>query len=396
MPASKWINVQLMDIAELKYGKSPKDVKVESSPYPIYGTSGINGFAEKPLFKGPVILVGRKGTIDKPIYISEDCWIIDTAFGLVHDDEKVDIKWLYYFLDNYKLERLNEATGVPSLSKANLDNIQIPLPTKQEQLKIAAILSTVDEAIEKTEAIIEQTEKVKKGLMQQLLMKGIGHTKFKKTEIGEIPENWEVMNIGRVCKEIYRYPTYYNIDYVEKGVPEIRGEMLKPNGEIDTNPENIRYISEETASRFPRTKLEKHDIVLSVRGTIGKVGIVPSELAGANITANLIRLSPKEHIIDKIYFKYFLLSDKFKKSLEDISTATTIKTLKAPELKNIPIPVPDLIEQRKIVSIMKTIDKKLLNETTTLDKLNSIKKFLMQVLLTGKVRVKVDDEVMSQ
>lgn len=232
--------------------------------------------------------------------------------------------------------------------------------------------------------------------MQQLLTKGIGHTKFKKTEIGEIPEEWEVMNIGRVCKEIYRYPTYYNIDYVEKGVPEIRGEMLKPNGEIDTNPENIRYISEETASRFPRTKLEKHDIVMSVRGTIGKVGIVPSELAGANITANLIRLSPKEHIIDKIYFKYFLLSDKFKKSLDDISTATTIKTLKAPDLKNIPIPVPDLIEQRKIVSIMKTIDKKLLNETTTLDKLNSIKKFLMQVLLTGKVRVKVDDEVMSQ
>ncbi|ELK21280.1 type I restriction-modification system, DNA specificity subunit [Anoxybacillus flavithermus TNO-09.006] len=287
-------------------------------------------------------------------------------------------------------------TAQPLLTQTTLKKIEVELPPLSEQRKIAAILSSVDEAIEKTEAIIEQTEKVKKGLMQQLLTKGIGHTKFKKTEIGEIPEEWEVMNIGRVCKEIYRYPTYYNIDYVEKGVPEIRGEMLKPNGEIDTNPENIRYISEETASRFPRTKLEKHDIVMSVRGTIGKVGIVPSELAGANITANLIRLSPKEHIIDKIYFKYFLLSDKFKKSLDDISTATTIKTLKAPDLKNIPIPVPDLIEQRKIVSIMKTIDKKLLNETTTLDKLNSIKKFLMQVLLTGKVRVKVDDEVMSQ
>nr|WP_241739374.1 restriction endonuclease subunit S [Anoxybacillus flavithermus] len=309
-------------------------------------------------------------------------------------------EYINYYLNFEKtLQRMESfASGSTRqrISRTNLGNVLIAIPPLAEQRKIAAILSSVDEAIEKTKAIIEQTEKVKKGLMQQLLTKGIGHTKFKKTEIGEIPEEWEVMNIGRVCKEIYRYPTYYNIDYVEKGVPEIRGEMLKPNGEIDTNPENIRYISEETASRFPRTKLEKHDIVMSVRGTIGKVGIVPSELAGANITANLIRLSPKEHIIDKIYFKYFLLSDKFKKSLDDISTATTIKTLKAPDLKNIPIPVPDLIEQRKIVSIMKTIDKKLLNETTTLDKLNSIKKFLMQVLLTGKVRVKVDDEVMSQ
>ncbi|RDV23418.1 restriction endonuclease subunit S, partial [Parageobacillus toebii] len=71
-------------------------------------------------------------------------------------------------------------------------SIPIPFPSINEQRKIAAILSSVDEAIEKTEAIIEQTEKVKKGLMQQLLTKGISHTRFKKTEIGEIPEEWEV------------------------------------------------------------------------------------------------------------------------------------------------------------------------------------------------------------
>lgn len=388
MPASKWINVQLKDIAELKYGKSPKDVKVESSPYPIYGTSGINGFAEKPLFKGPVILVGRKGTIDKPIYISEDCWIIDTAFGLVHDDEKVDIKWLYYFLDNYKLERLNEATGVPSLSKANLDNIQIPLPTKQEQRKIAAILSSVDEAIEKTEAIIEQTEKVKKGLMQQLLTKGIGHTKFKKTEIGEIPEGWEVVEIRRLG-EIVTGNT------PKTSEPENYGNEFLWASPIDLGDE--KYINQTakmlSAKGYQKTrKVPKGSVLVTCIGsTIGKIGIAAREMS-TNQQINAIICNENIANYEYVYYAIDFNFQRYKTFISNQAVPIINKSL----FSSFTLALPSLEEQFKIADILSAVDEKIAKEKTKYKQLTSIKKGLMQVLLTGKVRVKVDNEVMSQ
>ena len=82
------------------------------------------------------------------------------------------------------------------LNAEQYSQIPIPLPPLKEQQKIASILSNVDELIQKTEQIIEQTQRLKKGLMQRLLTKGIGHTKFKKTELGEIPEEWNIITIG--------------------------------------------------------------------------------------------------------------------------------------------------------------------------------------------------------
>ncbi|MGG3957140.1 restriction endonuclease subunit S [Bhargavaea massiliensis] len=391
MPASKWINVQLKDIAELKYGKSPKDVKVESSPYPIYGTSGINGFAEKPLFKGPVILVGRKGTIDKPIYISEDCWIIDTAFGLVHDDEKVDIKWLYYFLDNYKLERLNEATGVPSLSKANLDNIQIPLPTKQEQRKIAAILSSVDEAIEKTEAIIEQTEKVKKGLMQQLLTKGIGHTKFKKTAIGEIPEQWEIRKLNQVSTRI----TEKN-----KGKTD---RVLTISG-LHGLVSQTEYFNKSVASKNidGYYYLRKGDFAYNKSYSDGyPLGAIKMlERYPDGVVSTLYICFRINENMCKDYFRYYFESNLWNSEVSAIAPeggrSHGLLNVGVNDFFNIFIPIPPIEEQYKISSIIRSVENKEKLELEKLEKLKTIKMGLMQVLLTGKVRVKVDDEVMSQ
>jgi type I restriction enzyme, S subunit len=392
MVASEWINVQLKDIAELKYGKSPKDVKVEKSNYPIYGTSGITGFAKKPLFRGPVILVGRKGNIDKPIYINEDCWIIDTAFGLITNGEKVDIKWLYYFLDNYKLDRLNEATGVPSLSKANLDNIQLFLPPKQEQRKIADILSSVDEAIEKTEAIIEQTEKVKKGLMRQLLTKGIGHTKFKKTEIGEIPEEWDIKRLEELSDRIFvGIATSTTEHYCETGIPIIRNQNIKENF-LDSN--DMMFITEHFDMENRNKKLKPGDILTVRTGYPGTSCVVPDSFEGAQTFTTLVT-RPKHSIIDAEFLCRYINSHIGKKYVLGGQVGGAQKNLNVSVMAKLPVPVPPMNEQKKIRDILISFENKILYEKHQLKTLENLKKSLMQSLLTGKVRVKVDDEVMS-
>ena len=312
---------------------------------------------------------------------------------LIFDRSIVDSKFLFQYLTykpvRQRMKTFAQGTNVLHLNHNLVRNMKISLPPLKEQKAIAHILSTIDEAIQKTNEIIEKTERLKKGLMQELLTKGIGHKEFKDTEIGRIPKEWEVIKLGKVLVECYRYPTYYNINYVKKGVPEIRGELLLSNGEIERDPKKFRYVTEKTARKFPRVRVKEGDLILSVRGTMGKIGYVPKELEGAVITANLMRLSPNKKVIYPRYLMHYLLSEKFRRILNLLSSYTTIKTVQAPVLKSIPILLPSLSEQQKIAEILSTVDKKLEIERKRKEKLERIKKSLMDLLLTGKIRVKV-------
>lgn len=206
--------------------------------------------------------------------------------------------------------------------------------------------------------------------------------KFKKTEIGEIPVDWEVLNLNSISNEIYRYPTYYNIKYVETGIPEVRGELIKPNGTLETDMSKYRFISQETAMQFPRTCLREGDFVISVRGTMGKVTIIPRLIDGANMTANLMRISPDRNKIFPLFLHQVLISDNFQKILNITSSSTTIKTIKAPELKRLKFAIPPLAEQKKIAEILTTVDEAIEKSNEIVEKTKELKKGLMQELLT--------------
>ena len=164
----EWEVKKLKDIANICYGKSQKEIETDDGKYKILGTGGVIGYTNDFLWNQPSVLIGRKGTIDKPQYIEEPFWTVDTLFYTKISKNYI-AKWFYYYLDNINLKKYNEATGVPSLSVANLNTINIITPTYKEQEKIASILSSVDEKIEEYENKKEKLEELKKGLMQQLL-----------------------------------------------------------------------------------------------------------------------------------------------------------------------------------------------------------------------------------
>ncbi|MCX5845805.1 MAG: restriction endonuclease subunit S [Deltaproteobacteria bacterium] len=207
--------------------------------------------------------------------------------------------------------------------------------------------------------------------------------KYKDTPIGKIPVDWELLSLEDVCDEVYRYPTYYNIEYVDphQGVPEIRGELIKGNGELSNNMSEYRYIAKETSLKFPKTILHEGDFVLSVRGTMGKIGYISNSLENANMTANLMRISPNHNKVYPLWMKQFLLSDLFQKRLNDASSATTIKTIKAPELKALEISLPPLPEQKKIAEILTTVDDAIEKTAQIIENTKEAKKGLMQRLL---------------
>ncbi len=338
------------------------------------------------------LVISMMGTVGKTAIIPQDIeeGIMDShLIRLRVDENKYDKRLLAQMIRNSELikkqiKKLSVGGIMEGLSSTIIKQLKFPLINIKEQEKIASILSTVDEQIDNVDALIEKNKELKKGLMQTLLTKGIGHTKFKKTEIGEIPSEWDIKSIDEITKEVYRYPTYYGIEYVEEGIAEIRGELL--NDDASIKKESFRYISEKTAKKFPRTKLEVGDIVISVRGTIGKVGYITEELAGSNITANLLRVSMNRNIMNEHFIKQLFLSDIMKRKFDEITTATTIKTFKVPEFKQIILAIPTKDEQDKIASILLEVDKKIEEHENKKQKLENLKKGLMQQLLTGKIR----------
>ncbi|XZI52399.1 restriction endonuclease subunit S [Clostridium perfringens] len=377
---SGWKVNKLKNILEVCYGKSQKEVETESGIYKILGTGGVIGYTNEYLWNKPSVLIGRKGTIDKPRYIEEPFWTVDTLFYTKINNEN-NVKWIYYYLNNIDLKKYNEATGVPSLSVNNLNNIKVITPSLKEQEKIAEILSTVDEQIENTEKLIQKNQELKKGLMQQLLTKGIGHTEFKKTELGEIPKEWEIKLLEdlsiKIGDGLHGTPVYN-----KKGKYYfINGNNLNEGKIVLTN--ETKMIDKLEYEKYKK-ELNENTILLSLNGTIGNLSFYNYENIVLGKSVGYINLNDD---IDKIYIFYALSSEDIKKYFYKELTGTTIKNLSLNTLRRTKIKVPTILEQEKIALILSSIDEKIEKIKEKKENLNKIKKGLMQQLLNGKIRV---------
>jgi len=402
-----WEAKKIKDIVVYKKGVKPEqlDIKrVDDNYLPYLAAEYLRGQSEPKyvnsneerlvIAQKDDILMIWDGSNAGDLFTGTSGTVASTFVRITCNKNIVCPEYLYYYLSGKVniLKDRTKGTGIPHINRDTFENLQVPLIPLEEQKKISEILSTIDEAIQKTDDIIAKTESLKKGLMQELLTKGIRHKEFKDTEIGRIPKEWEVVNLGELAVEVYRYPTYYNIKYVgtNEGVPEVRGELIKENGELEENLSEYRFTSKETSQRFPKTILQEGDFVLSVRGTMGKVAIVPKFLEGANITANLMKVSLDRLKCYPPFFKQVFLSNFFRKTLNNISSQTTIKTVQARRLESIKMSLPPPHEQKRIAEILSTVDEKLEILKQEKVKLERIKRWFMEELLTGRLRVRIE------
>ncbi|MBU4306062.1 MAG: restriction endonuclease subunit S [Candidatus Omnitrophica bacterium] len=164
--SEQWQHVKISELCKINYGKSQKGLP--SGKYKIYGTGGVVGTTKTYLYNKPSVIIGRKGTIDTPIYIEEPFYPIDTVF-YVSFKEGILPKWFYYQLRMIDLKRYNETSGVPSLNREALYKIKINIASLREQNKISSFFSVADRELEYLSHTFETIKKQKKGLMQKLL-----------------------------------------------------------------------------------------------------------------------------------------------------------------------------------------------------------------------------------
>ncbi|MEM1672763.1 MAG: restriction endonuclease subunit S [Archaeoglobaceae archaeon] len=332
------------------------------------------------------ILLSMYGTIGKIVINKIPVSISQNIAAIRLNKKNVDEEYLYYALQIYSFQFKRQAKTITlkHLDIKIVKNTLIPLPPLPEQQKIAEILSTVDEAIQKTNEVIAKTERLKRGLMQELLTKGIGHKEFKDTEIGRIPKDWEVVKLSDVA-QIRGIKKLSELDKVAF----IPMELI-PDVEIF-----VKYEIRDVKDVKSYTYCEAGDLLLSKITPCfenGKQGIVPLNVPNGFALATTEVFPIVCRGIDKLFLFYILKLSKFRKILEFSMRGTTGRQ-RVPKnsVERLRIPLPPSSEQQKIAEILSTVDKKLEIERKEKAKLERIKQGLTDLLLTGKVRVKLKE-----
>jgi len=325
-------------------------------------------------------------TIGKPILLGIEACIHDGFVLFSGLSEKADSEFLFYFLQNVenKFTTKGQVGTQGNLNTSIVRKTILPLPPLSEQKKIAKILSTVDDAIEKTTQIIEKTKEVKKGLMQRLLTRGIGHKKFKKTEIGEIPEEWEVMPIKsilikRKIKDPRNFPNQ-NFKYVD--ISSISNEAFKITG--------YQVFEGKNAPSRARKEVKWKDIIYAtVRPYLKRIAVVPKELDGEICSTGFCVIRCNDILSNYKFIFYILQTDWITETMADLQRGSNYPAITDKDLHDQLIPLPEIGEQAKIAEILSSVDDRIEKESDHKDRLETLKKGLMQVLLAGRIRVKI-------
>jgi type I restriction enzyme S subunit len=289
-----------------------------------------------------------------------------------------------------------EGTKMPRTSWTALREFVVPLPPLPEQRKIAEILSSVDDAIERTEAVIDQVRQVKQGLAQQLLTRGLPgrHTHYKQTEVGEIPACWEVVRFDSAIQEMSNGFASGARD--EDGIPQLRMNNLTTDGRVVLDG----VLKVPVPADVDRWTLRAGDFLFNNTNSIdlvGKCAVFEGAPFPCTYSNHLTMVRFKSDLMHpKWVLLWFVMlwSRGFFRSLAIRHVGQA--AIYGSQLRRLKVPLPPLSEQQAMSQVVQAMDDRIEAERQAVERMRAAKSALMHVLLTGQVRVRVDAALSSE
>ncbi len=400
--------MKLEKVLKYKKGKSPQKGNFDDSlilyltPEYLRGNavpSYIPNFLSKVEVENGDLLLLWDGSNAGEFFKGKNGILSSTMVMFDFDPVEYNSEFLFYQLKAVEgfLKSQTNGSGIPHVDREILLGLNVEKFEKPEQTRIAEILSTADEAIARTEALIAKYQRIKTGLMQDLLTRGIDengtirsketHTFVVKNGI-EVPEEWEVDALGTLIKAVDAQPNHRTPPSVDNGIPYLGINDIDENGNVDFK--KCRKVSNSVLEEHNRRyKLRDGDIIFGKIGTIGE----PKRLKAWNnitISANVILIQPH----DTPDFIFWVLNSEYiQTQVKNSIHSTSQPAFGMEKIRNLTILIPPKNEREIIQSIINQNESNILTTKTHLSKLQSLKTGLMQDLLSGKVRVKIDNEL---
>lgn len=396
-----WKFLALKRLLSFGNGKDHKHIVEDEGRYPVYGSGGCFAFASQFLHEGESVLFGRKGTIDKPLYVNEKFWTVDTMY-FTRINADVNARFVYYVALSIPFSFYTTNTALPSITQEALGNHKVAVPSLEEQTQIARFLdyetAKIDALIEKQEQLIALLEEKRQAVISHAVTKGLNPDAPMKDSgiewLGEIPAHWEVINLKHLLSTPVRSGVFKKKDQFGSGAKLVNvGDLYPDEYFIDPNLLECVQVTPDERKKF---QVYSGDIFfvrssLKMEG-VGRVACLLEEVEDIVFECHVVRGSPNQIKCSSKFLTRYLNSPLVAAEFIRRANTTTMTTIAQGSLVTIPVPLPPRCEQ---VSIDDFLDRKLhiiANITSTslaqMDLLRERRTALISAAVTGKIDVR--------
>ena len=400
LPAD-WSALPIRDVGEVITGRTPSTKRedfyngeynlispadLDNGKYVVTAHKRLSevGFKECRALPKDSVLVGCIGNVGKLGMISDERSATNQQINAVICDKNHDSHFIYYCLheNRARLEWAADKTTLPILNKTNFENFEIATPPLPEQRKIAAVLGMVQRALEQQERLIALTTELKKVLLHQLFTQGLRGEPQKQTEIGPVPQSWEVVALGELVEEApqvnMRTEAERNIQYID--VSSISREFLR----IETTSS---FVLKDAPGRA-RKKVKTGDVIFAtVRPTLLRVARVAEDYDEQVCSTAFCVLRDKNRNTHGRYIYYLVQRERFIKQLAAIESGVSYPAVTDRQVKEQLVPVPDEGEQIEIARTLEACDAKISMHQRKRVALTALFRTLLHQLMTAQIRV---------
>lgn len=390
----EWRLCKFKHLASICNGKDYKEVQVDNGEYPVIGSGGAFARTNSYLYNGESVLLGRKGTVDQPLYVRGRFWTVDTMFYTTIQPE-VNGRFLYYYATQFPFGFYSTNTALPSMAQEDLANLPMAVPKKAEQTQIARFLdhetARIDALIAEQERLIELLGEKRQAVISHAVTKGLDPDAPMKDSgvewLGEVPAHWDITRLkffSRIVDCKNRTPEYFDDgEYLVVRTSNVRDQAINTSGAYYTNKENFRIWTQ-------RGIPPEGSILFTREAPAGEVCLVPEGLPLC-LGQRMMNVIPNEPRHTAFLFD-FLTSDCLVRYIESVSHGSTVSHLRVEQVYEIPLAIPPLNEQGLIdkkVSILKTKFSSLITEADkNITLLNERRSALISAAVTGKIDVR--------
>ena len=345
-----WEQRKLGDVVDVRSGKDYKHLS--EGNIPVYGTGGFMLSVNQALsYDEDAIGIGRKGTIDKPYILKAPFWTVDTLFYAI-PREKVDLNFAFDVFQNIDWKKKDESTGVPSLSKTAINEIDVLVPQYDEQQPLGQFFNRIDNLITLHQRKYDKLTNVKKSMLEKMFPQNGSNApeiRFK-----GFTEAWEQRKVTEIGKIYIGLVTTMTKHYTDEGTLLIRNSDIK-DGKFEFG-DNPIYLEKTFAEKNETRMHQIGDVITVHTGDVGTSAVI-TENEAKSIGFATIVTRPNPKIIDSNYLCSFLNTDKHKKWAVSISTGDGRTNYNLGDYFELVVPVPSIAEQKKIASYIQKLNR---------------------------------------
>jgi type I restriction enzyme, S subunit len=382
-----WKVVRFDDFTTLQRGKDLTKSHFKSGNIPVAGSNGVIGYHDESFVKAPGVTVGRSGSCGKVNFYAEDFWAHNTSL-YVRDYHGNDERFASYLLEFLDLSRFRTGASVPTLDRNSFKELPIAVPEVDEQRRIAHVLTTAQATIEQQARLIALMRELKSALMRKLFTEGLRHEKQKETEIGPVPESWNISALREFAHEVTDFSANgsfaglrENVEYSDKEDYAILLRLLDHSNKFS---KDFVYVNKHAYDFLKKSWLAPRSVIVSNIGArLGTVFRAPNLNKPMTLGPNALVVRAGE---DDDYVYYWLQSEQAQKYMKSITSVSAQPKFTKTEFRNTPVLVPDKNERGEIALFLSTVDTKieLLKEKRIV--LEDLFHTLLHRLMTGQTR----------